>query len=202
MASRRRNKAGWEATRVVFVAALILVFAGVASGAEPTPTLMASDAETVPVTSTGDAADDPTIWVNELDPAESRIIANDKKGALNMYRLDGTLVASIRTGTFWGNSDVRGDLLAVARSGIKLYTVSANSLAQVGSIKTSGEGLCMYHSSTTGPLPRTLASDTFSPLEAGRSKSGALSPTPIVMPLRCCIVAMPPGSPSRRMPAC
>jgi myo-inositol-hexaphosphate 3-phosphohydrolase len=132
--------------RVALVAALTLVFGGVARGAEPTRILIPSKAETVPVASSGDAADDPTIWVNVLDPAESRIIANDKKGALNMYRLDGSLVTSLYTGTFWGNSDVRGNLLAVARSGIKLYAVTANSLGAVGSIKTSGEGLCLYQS--------------------------------------------------------
>lgn len=137
-----------EETRVALVAALALAFGGVAYGAEPTRTLIASDAETPPVASSGDAADDPTIWVNELDPAESRIIANDKKGALNMYQLDGTLVASLYTGTFWGNSDVRGDLLAVARTGVKFYTVGESNLTQVGSIKTSGEGLCLYQ---TGP---------------------------------------------------
>jgi myo-inositol-hexaphosphate 3-phosphohydrolase len=137
-----------EITRVVLVAALALVFCGIAYGAEPTRTLVPSDVETTPVASSGDAADDPTIWVNELDPAESRIIGNDKKGVLNMYRLDGSLVASLRTGTFWGNSDVRGNLLAVARSGIKLYAVEENSLVQVGSIRTSGEGLCMYESGT------------------------------------------------------
>jgi myo-inositol-hexaphosphate 3-phosphohydrolase len=135
-----------EITRVVLVAALALVFGGIAYGAEPARALIRSDAETIPVASSGDAADDPTIWVNEFDPAESRIIGNDKKGALNMYRLDGTLVTSLYTGTFWGNSDVRGNLLAVARSGIKLYAVTESSLAQVGSIKTSGEGLCLYQS--------------------------------------------------------
>jgi myo-inositol-hexaphosphate 3-phosphohydrolase len=135
-------------TRFVLVAALALVFGGVAYGAEPPRTLIPSADETTPVASSGDAADDPTIWVNELDPAESRIIANDKKGALNMYRLDGTLVTSLWTGTFWGNSDVRGDLVAVARSGIKLYAVSESGLAKVGSITTSGEGLCMYESGT------------------------------------------------------
>jgi myo-inositol-hexaphosphate 3-phosphohydrolase len=129
---------------VAVVAALALVFGRVAYGAEPPRTLVPSNAETKPVASSGDAADDPTIWVNELNPAQSRIIGNDKKGALNMYRLDGTLVTSLRTGTFWGNSDVRGNLLAVARSGIKLYAVSPSGFAQVGSIKTSGEGLCLY----------------------------------------------------------
>jgi 3-phytase len=135
-------------TRLALIATLALVFGGVARGAAPTPTLIPSSAETVPVASSGDAADDPTIWVNDADPAESRIIANDKKGALNMYRLDGTLVTSLNTGTFWGNSDVSGDVLAVARSGVKLYAVTETSLNRVGSITTSGEGLCLYQSPT------------------------------------------------------
>jgi myo-inositol-hexaphosphate 3-phosphohydrolase len=135
-------------TRMALLAALTLVFGGVAYGAEPTRTLIPSHSETVPVASSGDAADDPTIWVNDFNPAESRIIANDKKGALNMYRLDGSLVTSRYTGTFWGNSDVRGDLLGVARGGIKLFSVRKNSLNQVGSITTSGEGLCLYQSPT------------------------------------------------------
>jgi myo-inositol-hexaphosphate 3-phosphohydrolase len=135
-------------TRVALVAALTLVFGGVAYGAEPTRILIPSAAETAPVASSGDAADDPTIWVNDFNPAESRIIANDKKGALNVYRLDGTVVTSLYTGTFWGNSDVRGNLLAVARSGIKLFAVTHNNLKAVGSITTSGEGLCLYQSPT------------------------------------------------------
>jgi myo-inositol-hexaphosphate 3-phosphohydrolase len=135
-------------TRAAFVAALALAFGGVAYGAEPAGILIPSNAETIPVASSGDAADDPTIWVNEVDPAESRIIGNDKKGALNMYRLDGSLVTSLYTGTFWGNSDVRGNLLAVARAGVKLFAVGENGLDQVGSITTSGEGLCMYESPT------------------------------------------------------
>ena len=133
-------------TRVALAVALMLPFAGGAYGAAPAPALIPSSAETAPVASSGDAADDPTIWVNAFDPAASRIIANDKKGALNMYGLDGTLVTSIHTGTFWGNSDVRGNLLAVARAGIKLFTVSGSGLEQVGSIATSGEGLCLYES--------------------------------------------------------
>lgn len=135
-------------TRLALIAMLALVVSGVAYGAEPTRILIPSDAETIPVASSGDAADDPTIWVNDFSPAQSRIIANDKKGALNMYRLDGTRVTSLHTGTFWGNSDVRGNLLAVARGGIKLFAVTQNSLKAVGSITTSGEGLCLYQSSS------------------------------------------------------
>jgi myo-inositol-hexaphosphate 3-phosphohydrolase len=132
--------------RLTLLAPLLLLFHGMAHAAIPAPTLIGSNAETVPVAHAGDAADDPTIWVNPMDPAQSRVIGNDKKGALNMYRLDGSVVTSLNTGTFWGNSDVRANLLAVARSGIKLFNVTKSSLTQVGSITTSGEGLCMYQS--------------------------------------------------------
>jgi 3-phytase len=133
---------------VTLLAVLLLLFEGATYAAIPSATLIPSQAETAPVAHGGDAADDPTIWVNGSNPAQSRIIGNDKKGALNMYRLDGSRVTSLNTGTFWGNSDVRGNLLAVARGGIKLFNVSASSLTRVGSITTSGEGLCMYRSPT------------------------------------------------------
>ncbi|MGH1558903.1 phytase [Caulobacter segnis] len=38
--------------------------------------------ETVPVASTGDAADDPAIWRNPVDPAKSLIVATDKDWGL------------------------------------------------------------------------------------------------------------------------
>jgi myo-inositol-hexaphosphate 3-phosphohydrolase len=132
---------------LILFAAPVLVCNATAFAA-PTPTLIPSAAETVPVAHSGDAADDPTIWVNGSEPAQSRIIANDKKGALNMYRLNGSLVTSLDTGTFWGNSDVRGNLLAAAQGGIKLFQVEKSGLTRVGSIRTSGEGLCMYQSPT------------------------------------------------------
>jgi myo-inositol-hexaphosphate 3-phosphohydrolase len=134
--------------RLLILFAPLVLLCDATAYAAPTPILIPSAAETVPVTHRGDTADDPTIWVNKSKPAQSRIIANDKKGALNMYRLDGSLVASLRTGTFWGNSDVRGNLLAVAQGGIKLFSVSKNELNRVGAINTSGEGLCMYKGPT------------------------------------------------------
>ena len=40
---------------------------------------VAATAETEPVPNSGDAADDPTIWVHPIDPAQSTIIGTDKK---------------------------------------------------------------------------------------------------------------------------
>ena len=47
-------------------------------------------AETVPVgTAREDAADDPAIWRNPVDPAASLIVATDKKAGLHVYDLQG-----------------------------------------------------------------------------------------------------------------
>jgi 3-phytase len=49
-------------------------------------------AETEPVgTANEDAADDPAIWRNAASPAESLIVATDKKGGLYVYGLDGAI---------------------------------------------------------------------------------------------------------------
>jgi 3-phytase len=40
----------------------------------------AARVETEPVPSSGDAADDPAIWVHPGDPARSLVLGTDKKG--------------------------------------------------------------------------------------------------------------------------
>ena len=62
------------------------------------PVVVAADGETVPVGHTGDAADDPAIWVHPTNPGQSLIIGNDKQGALETYNLDGTRQQRITTG--------------------------------------------------------------------------------------------------------
>jgi myo-inositol-hexaphosphate 3-phosphohydrolase len=132
-------------------------------------TLVAADAETAPVAHSGDAADDPAIWVSPTDPASSLVIGNDKLGALETYNLDGSLRQRISTSTaFWGNVDVRQqvtigtrtlDVVAVVNAGLRMFTVdpATRLLRQItdgtGSIPTmGGEGLCLYHSQLTGDL--------------------------------------------------
>ena len=55
------------------------------------------DVETTPTTKSGDAADDPAIWVHPTTPADSLVIGNDKKGALEVYALDGSRIQRITT---------------------------------------------------------------------------------------------------------
>ena len=43
--------------------------------------------ESVPTGSYGDAADDPAIWAHPTDPAQSLVIATDKKAGLYLYCL-------------------------------------------------------------------------------------------------------------------
>ncbi|HEV7657845.1 MAG TPA: phytase [Mycobacteriales bacterium] len=125
--------------------------------------------ETAPVLSTGDAADDPAIWVNAADPARSAVIGNDKGGSLEVYDLAGTRIQRITEG-FFGNVDVRHavptgagtvDVVGVYRLGLRFYRIdpATRTLSNItddptGSIKApfSGEGFCLYHSPSTGRL--------------------------------------------------
>ena len=141
-----------------------------APGASPsavTVVAVSANDETAPVAHTGDAADDPAIWVDHTDPGQSLVIGNDKKGALEVYDLDGNRVQRITTATtFWGNVDVRQgvtvgnrtlDLVMAYNAGIRTFTVNpaTHQLTPVGdgtgAIPTNGgEGLCAYQSAVTG----------------------------------------------------
>lgn len=72
-------------------------------------TLIPAQAETPPVASGDDAADDPAIWVNPNDPAQSRILGTDKKAGLYVYDLKGAKVQSLPAGRL-NNVDVRQNL--------------------------------------------------------------------------------------------
>ncbi|MFH1728498.1 MAG: phytase [Pseudomonadota bacterium] len=51
-----------------------------------------ADLETDPVESSGDAADDPAIWIHPTDKTKSLIIGTDKKKGLAIYNLKGKLL--------------------------------------------------------------------------------------------------------------
>lgn len=133
----------------------------------PAPTVQAS-AETDPVSVRGDAADDPAIWVNDNNPAESLIIGTDKKSGLNTYRLDGRLRQSLPVGRM-NNVDLRGGfelegrrvtIVAASdrdRNAIALFALSpdrpdltnvADGLLATGLAEIYG--LCMYADRSRG----------------------------------------------------
>lgn len=119
-----------------------------------------STLETVPTGVRGDTADDPAVWVNPDDPAGSLVITNEKKvGRLSVFNLAGELVQRI-TGpkSFFGNVDVRGDLVIAAHSGILVYRVAETAEGprlvaareSSGNASTAGEGLCFYDPGAAG----------------------------------------------------
>lgn len=69
-----------------------------------------ASAQTEPVTSTGDAADDVAIWVNSTDATQSRIVASDKKGGVVVFGLDGATIQSLKVGRI-NNIDLRSGVL-------------------------------------------------------------------------------------------
>lgn len=77
---------------------LPLLAAGCATpGPAPSPLPTASIAakvETAPVGTLDDAADDPAIWRNAANPAESLIVATDKQAAIHVYDLAGNKLHS------------------------------------------------------------------------------------------------------------
>lgn len=94
---------------------------------------VAARAQTAPVVSPGDAADDPAIWVNPADAAASLILGTDKRGFLNVYDLSGNLLQAFPEGRV-NNVDVRSvqhpQFAAVAAAsnrttpGINLFGIS------------------------------------------------------------------------------
>lgn len=65
-----------------------------------------ANAETTPVTSFNDAADDPCIWVNPNNVMQSIIIGTNKKEGLETYNLDGKRLATYKIGRI-NNVDIR-----------------------------------------------------------------------------------------------
>ncbi len=69
-----------------------LILAGCATTSVPqtaTAPLVAATAETDPVDTAADAADDPAIWRNPADSAKSLVIGTDKKAGIHVYSLAG-----------------------------------------------------------------------------------------------------------------
>ena len=127
------------------------------------PSVMAL-AETAPVQSPDDAADDPAIWANTENPAKSLIIASQKKYGLLVYALDGRLLQSLPVGRI-NNVDLRdgfvlnGKTVALVAGSnrsdgsIALFALdhASGMLSDVadGKLATGFDdpyGLCMYRS--------------------------------------------------------
>jgi 3-phytase len=134
-------------------------------GRTPTPVL--ATAETDPVQSSGDAADDPAIWRHPTDGAQSTIIGTDKKRGLTVYDLAGRTLQELPDGHMV-NVDVRhgfplgGSPTAIVTAGdrsddsIAVYAIDASTrmLRDVAAGRLGADlsvyGSCMYRSVVNG----------------------------------------------------
>jgi 3-phytase len=145
-----------------------LVVNSAASTATPLDMVKAT-VETDPVPNGGDAADDPAIWVNPSDPAQSAIIGTDKQGGLAVYDLNGKQIQYLRDGEM-NNVDLRdgfklgGQTVAIVTAGnrkdnsIAIYKINPQTrmLENVAARKIKHGiaiyGACMYRSANTGKI--------------------------------------------------
>jgi 3-phytase len=141
-----------------------------AAGKLVTATVMAK-AETTPVGTADDAADDPAIWRHPTEPAKSLIIGTDKRAGIHVYDMAGKAIgftASPRLNNvdLRSNVTVNGkDAVFVAASdrrdetsaAIALFTLdtSAQKLLPLASLPVgNGEayGMCLWQRKTDGQL--------------------------------------------------
>jgi 3-phytase len=86
--------------------------------------------ETTPVgTSNADAADDPAIWRNAADPAQSLIVGTDKKAGLYVYGLDGRARDFLDAGRV-NNVDLREGIAIQGKPGLLVAASDRNDPAQ------------------------------------------------------------------------
>lgn len=107
----------------------------------------------------GDVIDDPAIWHHAVTPAQSRILATDKRNGLEVYDLQGKLLQQLKVGRL-NNVDVRYGLpfegqphdVAVAslrnNNSLQLFAINAQGeVTDAGQIATQLEeiyGLCLF----------------------------------------------------------
>lgn len=120
---------------------------------------VSASVETAEVNSTGDAADDPAIWVNSEDPLKSRVLGTDKQAGLYVFDLDGDVTQFLPTGEL-NNVDLRQqvvfsdgisvDLVAATNrtiNGVSLFTIDSKGVvSEAGSFPvptTEPYGLCV-----------------------------------------------------------
>ncbi|HXG67030.1 MAG TPA: phytase [Blastocatellia bacterium] len=144
-----------------------MVVTAPAAGAagEPMATVVAT-VETQPVPNSGDAADDPAIWVHPKDPSQSTIIGTNKQGGIAVYDLAGIKLQYLADGQM-NNVDLR-DGFPLGGEKVTLVTASNRSNNSIAVYRvnpatrllenvaartiTTGPiyGVCMYRSARTG----------------------------------------------------
>jgi 3-phytase len=122
--------------------------------------------ETEPVSTGGDSADDPTLWVNPKDSQLSLVIGTNKKRGLSVYDLSGKVIQFLADGEM-NNVDHRDDFplaggrvplvaasnrsnnsIAIYKIDVEMRRLESVAAAPVKTVEAYGA--CMYRSSKTG----------------------------------------------------
>ncbi|HEY0736785.1 MAG TPA: phytase [Herpetosiphonaceae bacterium] len=152
---------------LTFVPASILSALYAPARAQSTTAAVAPRIETQPVPHSGDAADDPAIWIHPGDPQQSTILGTDKQGGLAVYGLDGKQIQYLADGKL-NNVDLRynfplnGQPATIVTASnrtngtIAIYRVNATTrkLENIAARRIypgiGVYGACMYHSPNSG----------------------------------------------------
>ncbi|MET9638159.1 phytase [Streptomyces virginiae] len=148
--------------RAALPAAVLAALALPAAPAHAAAASVTATVETAPVSHSGDAADDPAIWVHPTDPAKSVVVATDKKGALEVYDMTGARIQRI-TGDYGNNVDLRGNIVVSAddeaaggAGAMHVYRIdpTTRQLKRLRDIPTevTAHGICLYTSPASGKL--------------------------------------------------
>lgn len=127
--------------------------------------------ETEAVASAKDAADDPAIWRNPLDPAASLIVATDKQAGVLVYDLKGARRGFVQAGRV-NNVDLRDQVTIAGKPGVLVVasdrndkTAAALALFQLDTAAATlkalavlpagpgeGYGMCLYRRAGDGQV--------------------------------------------------
>jgi 3-phytase len=113
--------------------------------------VMFASAETTPVASADDAADDPAIWVHPTEPARSLIVGTDKKAGLGVYNLQGELVQFTDHGEP-NNVDIRQNIIIQGQP-TDLVAFSDRATNTVGWASIDDSGISLLDSFATDDEP-------------------------------------------------
>lgn len=95
----------------------LMLLAGACATDTIAPSIVPAIRETAGMGATGDAADDPAIWVNPADPARSLILGTNKDAGVYVYGLDGSEKQKLLVGLS-NNVDLRGNLAVASNDGV------------------------------------------------------------------------------------
>ena len=95
----------------------LLLLAGACATDNVVARVVPAAVETVGMGSTGDAADDPAVWVHPTNPAQSLILGTNKDVGVYVYGLDGSEKQRLPVGLS-NNIDLRGNLAVASNDGV------------------------------------------------------------------------------------